>query len=244
MRRRNLGRYPAMAASAALHLALLATVLIILPRLTKPLTGSTVVPVTLVTSVDIPDLAAITPVPKQAPTPMETPEPQTPPVQPSSSPAPQSIAPKPMPKVPTKAPTNTASSDDNFLKNLAASLPHSSPPRKPTPPTTPSGGGAPVSANARAVIEEALRRVWNANCDVPAGAQTNIEVTFQLDSSGRLVGEIHSAAENSSDPIVRTAFERAVRAINQAKPFPRLPLGFPGGSVTAPFDAKQACAQQ
>lgn len=106
MRRRNLGRYPAMAASAALHLALLVTVLIILPRLTKPLRVSGVVPVTLMTSADVSNLREAVAAPEPAPAQTETPAPEAPPAQPAPQDNPEPAPPQPKPLPPPRPAPN------------------------------------------------------------------------------------------------------------------------------------------
>lgn len=132
-------RYPALAASAALHALVLLSGLIAWPWLSKPLHVGDVVPVTLVTSADESNMraavAAPTPAPAQtetpdvqapaaavAPEPAPTPEPAPKAVQPPPKPTPTPV--KPAPAKPAPSPTPTP-----------AKAQVKPPPAKPTPST-------------------------------------------------------------------------------------------------------------
>lgn len=87
-------RYPAMAASFALHAGVLALAFLALAS-RPPMGGGNVVPVTLMTSADLPPAPAVA-APKPAPAATPTPVPQAPP-QPEVQEAPPPPAPKPTP---------------------------------------------------------------------------------------------------------------------------------------------------
>jgi outer membrane biosynthesis protein TonB len=262
-------RYPAMAASAALHAAVLLAGIIAWPWLNKPLHMSSVVPITLVTSQDVsnlrPAIAAPTPAPAateaptpdaspQAPAPQETPQPTPTPAKPSP-PQPKPSPAKPAPPKPAVAKQSAPSFDpDAVLASLTKTKPsgprQSSAARGPTRPETAVqartavGAGDAISANALSALAGELQRLWNPNCDVEGGSDANIKVSFRLGPSGRLIAPPESSQENATDPIVKAASDRAKRAVNQGAPFDDLPPALYGQKILVNFNAKQACAQR
>jgi outer membrane biosynthesis protein TonB len=108
MRNEASERYPALAASAALHAAVLLSGLIAWPWLSKPLQIGDVVPVTLVTSADVSNMREAVAAPTPAPAQTETPDVQAPPAAsapepaPTPEPAPKAVQPPPRP-APTPA---------------------------------------------------------------------------------------------------------------------------------------------
>ena len=92
-------------------------------------------------------------------------------------------------------------------------------------------------------LSEELQRRWNPNCEVEAARNVRVRVTFRLGSDGRVVGDVRAGGqENSSDPVVRAAAERAIRAVYSAAPFTTLPREFYGDQIAVSFNAAQACA--
>lgn len=176
------------------------------------------------------------PAPKPAPTP--TPKPA-----PAPAPAPKTPAPKPAAAPPKK-------SDALDLDALASSLKGSQSssaargaarPETATQPRSTSGSG--ITGAAMSGLSEELQRRWNPNCEVEAARNVRVRVTFRLGSDGRVVGDVRAGGqENSSDPVVRAAAERAIRAVYSAAPFTTLPREFYGDQIAVSFNAAQACA--
>jgi protein TonB len=128
-------RYPALAASAALHAAVLISGLIAWPWLSKPIKIGEVVPVTLVTSADVSDMKQAVAAPTPAPAQTETPDVQAPLAAtapepaPTPEPAPKAVQPPPRP---TPTPAKPAVSKPAPAMAKAASKPA---PAKPTTST-------------------------------------------------------------------------------------------------------------
>lgn len=258
-------RMPAMTASAALHLALLASVLFVWPW-SKPIKLSSVVPVTLVTSdqASEPSEAVAAPTPQTAAT--DTPVPQAPPQAAAAAPMPpptpaatpvKPAAVKPAPAA-AKPPAKPAPADfdpDAVLASLSksakvAGAKQSSARRGPVRPETAvqarltAGAGDAVSANALTSMAAALQRLWNPNCDVQGAGDLDIRVTFRLSASGRLVGSPQSSGDSAPESsVVRVASDRAKRAVFAAEPFDGLPANLYRQPITVKFNGQAACAR-
>lgn len=103
--------------------------------------------------------------------------------------------------------------------------------------------GSGVSGAAMSGLAEELQRRWNPNCEVDGARDVRVRVTFRLSSDGRVVGDVEAGGqERSSDPVVRAAAERAIRAVYGAAPFTTLPREFYGAPIVVSFNAAQACA--
>ncbi len=262
-------RYPALAASAALHLAVLAAGVIAWPWLNKPIRLGEVVPVTLVTTSQASNLRPALEAPSPTPAAAEQPAPdaEPAPVAPQAAPlpAPPPTARTPPPKVaphppaasrpaPAKAvrpsfdPEAILASLDKASK--AAGARRSPAPRGPSRPETAvqarlaPGAGSTVSDSALAALGDELERLWNPNCDAPGGADVVIQVSFRLDPGGRLIGAPQASGENASDPAVKAASDRAKRAVYQGEPFDNLAQASHGQRITVNFNAKQFCANR
>ncbi|MFN3511790.1 MAG: energy transducer TonB [Phenylobacterium sp.] len=201
-----------------------------------------------------PEPAAPEPTPQPEPTPPQpkaAPQPAPPPPQKAPTPAPKAPPQKAQPKTPP------AKSSDDFLESLAADLAKSAPrsggapkssaqqgaSRPETAPDARQGAGQGLSASAMAGLADELQRRWNPNCEVEGGRDVRVRVTFRLGPGGRVVGEVSAGGqENSSNPVVRAAAERAVRAVHQAAPFDRLPREFYGNQIVVNFNAREACS--
>lgn len=264
MRETAPSRTPALTVSAALHAALLASVLFVWPW-SKPIRLSSVVPVTLVTSDQASDRseAIAAPTPQTAateiPTPDATPQAQTQEQAPAPAPSPapaKTAQTKPTPtppKQPTK-PTPDTFDPDAVLASLNKSAKstqakQSSARRGPTRPQTAvqarltAGAGDAVSANALTSLAAALQRSWNPNCDVPGASDLDIRVTFRLSPSGRLIGSPQSTGDNAPESsLLRVASDRAKRAVYGAQPFDGLPPNLYSQSITVKFNGQAACA--
>lgn len=103
--------------------------------------------------------------------------------------------------------------------------------------------GTGQAAAALAGMSEELQRRWNPNCDVEGGRDVRIRVVFTLGSGGQVVGQVDAGgAERSSNPVVQTAAERAIRAVYAAAPFRTLPRQFYGDRIAVNFNAREACS--
>jgi outer membrane biosynthesis protein TonB len=173
------------------------------------------------------------------------------------APSPKPVTPaKPAPTKPAPAKAAQPSFDpDALLASLdkpskAAGARRSAAARGPARPETAvqarlaPGAGSAVSASALADLGTELQRLWNPNCDVRGGADVQIKVSFQLGPGGRLMGAPEASGENSSDPVVKAASDRAKRAVFQGAPFDNLPQATYGQRITVNFNAKQFCANR
>lgn len=196
------------------------------------------------------------PAPQPAPTP-PTPQPKAPTPTPKAvQPTPKAPTPKaaqPAPKTPpakTPPAKTQPKSSDSFLDSLAADvakLSKSSGARGPARPETATQArpnlGTGLSANAMEGLADELQRRWNPNCEVEGGRDVQVRVTFILGSGGRVVGAVSAGGqENSSNPVVKAAAERAIRAVHQASPFTKLPRDFYGTPIAVRFNAREACS--
>lgn len=190
--------------------------------------------------------------PKPVPAPTPTPTPKAPaPTPPKPTPTPTPAAKTPAPKTPAaKTPPTKAAEKSLDLDSLMASLSKgskSSAPKGASRPETAKQArpavGAGVSANALAGLSEELQRRWNPNCDVEGGSDVRVRVTFTIGSSGAVTGQVSAGGqENSSNPVVRAAAERAISAVYGASPFRTLPRDFYGERVAVNFNAREACS--
>ena len=282
---------PAMAGSVLLHLAL-AAALIFLKPWARELPPGAAVPITLVTTADVPDVrpaeaapepqtaqtdvpvrdapaepaaappAPPMPAPKPTPQPVPTPSPvpkPVPKVAPTPKPSTATMTPKPSPAKPVPqvkpapAPAARPPTKSLNLDALAASVAKagktSSAPKGPSRPETALqareavGAAKGLSASALAGLADELQRRWNPNCEVEGGKDVRIRATFTLGVGGRVVGTVDTGGlENSPNPVIQAAAERAIRAIYQAAPFSTLPRDLVGQRVTVNFNAREACS--
>ncbi len=178
--------------------------------------------------------------PKPAPTPAPTPKPAAKP-----TPAPPAPA-KPAPARP--APKAEKSLD---LDALAASVAKSSqrssaakgPARQATAPEARPDLGSGQAASAIAGMSDEIQKRWNPNCEVEGGRDVRLKVSFTLGAGGQVVGQVDArGAEHSSDPVVKAAAERAIRAVYAAAPFTRLPRNLYGQRFDLNFKTSEACS--
>jgi periplasmic protein TonB len=255
----------AMIGSVVLHAGVI--VLLLVSRMwEKTLPIGSVVPVTIVSNASVTDLRAAekadqvqtaqteAPVPEAAPEPAAT---AAEPLQRLAPPAPAKAAPAPTPPPPAAAapakPAKPAKPLD--LDALAASIAKTAGAKsssaargQPRPETAleardAAGAGKGVSAAAMAGLANELQRRWNPNCEVEGGKDVKIRVTFMVGAGGQLIGMVEAGGlENSANPVVKAAAERAIRAVHQAAPFSTLPRDFLGQRVAVNFNAREACA--
>lgn len=193
-----------------------------------------------------------TPPTPQPKAPAPTPQPKTPAPKAAPTPAAKTPAAKtPAPKTPPKK-TESSSLD---LDALAASLSSSSKSQA-RPSSAQKGPARPATAReARPAVgtgdqvaafkglSEELTRRWNPNCAVEGGRDVRLKVSFTIGPAGSVIGQVTaSGAENSGNPVVKAAAERAIRAVHAASPFRSIPRDFWGERVIVNFDARQACS--
>ena len=258
-------RYPAMAASAALHLAVLLCFLIAWPW-SKTVHMGDVVPVTLMTSADLPAPAPAVQAPEPAPAQTEAPVPQASPqtaapVQTAAPAAPaakaapaaaahQSTTGKPQPK--TSPDLDRAALLASLTQQNPASGQHqSSAARGATRPnqavraTTSAGTSSAAADAALSSLSGELQRMWNPICSAPGAADVMIKVTFKIGPSGRLTGTPTSSEGSATDNVVRVASERALRPVYEADPFadPAYAALY-GQTITVNFNQKNFCSNR
>lgn len=191
--------------------------------------------------------------PKPAPQPKPMPAPAPPKPTPKPTPTPTPAKPQPTPKKPTpaKPEPDFFSSLEKSLSNAAkpAGKPASSAAKGPNRPETAAqtrpGAGAMTAMQSAAVngMRDEIERRWNPNCEVVGGGAMQIKLSFKLAANGRVAGQVTAGgAEKSSDPIVRTEAERAIRAVFQSAPFEGLPPDYYNQQLTLNFKARDACS--
>ena len=242
---------PAMTASVVLHGALLAAVLWLKPW-ARDLPIGTVVAVNIVSNASITDLRAATQAAQEQTAQTEAPvvEAREEPVAPSPAPA---AAAMPQPQV-LSPPKREKPLD---LDALAASIAKTA---KPSGGRTSSaakgparqetalisrasaGAGTGLSASTMSGLATELQRRWNPNCEVEGGRDVKIRVTFTLGMGGEVLGVVQAGGlEESPNPVIRVAADRAIRAVHQAAPFSAEYRGAFGQRVNVNFNAADAC---
>ena len=241
-------------ASVALHVGVI--VVLMLSRMwAKELPIGSVVPITIVPNANVTDLRAAQQADVAQTAQAEAPEPQVEPTPPQPTPptpvpTPKPAEAKPVPDKGLKPPAKPEKALD--LDALLASVKKAAPKnalRGPNRAETAwqareaAGAGQAEMAAAMNGLANELQRRWNPNCEVEGGRDVKVRVTFTLGSGGQVVGVVQAGGqENSANPVVKAAAERAIRAVHQAAPFSTLPHGFFGQAVTVNFNAREACA--
>ena len=196
--------------------------------------------------------AAPAPTPQPVPTPPKpapTPAPKAAPVpKPAPTPTPKPAPAKPAEKAPAKPAPKAEKGLD--LDALAASLPGAQrssaakgPSRQATAPEARPDLGSGQAAAAIAGMSDEIQKRWNPNCNVEGGRDVRLKVSFTLGGGGQVVGQVGAhGAENSADPVVKAAAERAIRAVYAAAPFTRLPRSLYGQRFDLNFKTSEACS--
>lgn len=182
------------------------------------------------------------PAPAPAPAPKAAPVPK-----PTPTPTPKPAPAKPAEKAPKPAPKAEKGLD---LDALAASLPGAQrssaakgPSRQATAPEARPDLGSGQAAAAIAGMSDEIQKRWNPNCNVEGGRDVRLKVSFTLGGGGQVVGQVGAhGAENSADPVVKAAAERAIRAVYAAAPFTRLPRSLYGQRFDLNFKTSEACS--
>ena len=265
VRRERTNFSPAFVGSLGLHALVVAAILIGPWKPSKPVIIGESVPVTIVTEGPTNVRPAIEAAEDQTaqteePTPEADPQPPAPVPAPVPTPAP--APPKTATAAPTPKPTPTkpapAKPEPDFFASLEKTLaktpkasgkPIANAARGPTRPETATqarpGAGAMTGLQAAAIagMKDEIQRRWNPNCEVEGGAAIQVKVSFKLATGGRIVGQVTAGdAERSSDPVVKAAADRAIRAVYQSAPFEGLPPDYYGQQLNLNFKARDACA--
>lgn len=254
--------------SFLLHAGLLIATLITWPWFSKPMHLGASVPVTIVATAPEANVRpaeqapveemATTPQPEPAPAEQVAPPTPAPPSSPTKAvptppqPAPKPVTPTPAPKKaeapPKKQPLLDLDALASSIKTKASGKPASGAQKGPPHPERAAqarpavGQASALAASALSNLSADLARRWNPNCEVEGGANVDIRVAMKLDKTGTVVGPLEASGQNSSDPVVKAASDRAVRAIRAAEPFQNLPAELYGERIIIRFNARSACA--
>jgi outer membrane biosynthesis protein TonB len=199
------------------------------------------------------------------PAPKPTPAPPKP-VPPPPKPTPPQPTPKPTPKVETKpvpapqppkpAPPQAQAKPQKSLdldalsasisslnKSTKATAAQKGPAQAQTAPVARQTQGASISGMAMNGLVDQLRRHWNPNCTVEGARDVKIRVTFSVSPNGEVNPGSANAngAENSPNPVVKAAAERAVRSVYTVSAMKLIAQDFYGQRVTANFAGNEAC---
>jgi outer membrane biosynthesis protein TonB len=258
---------PALVGSIGLHALVVAAILIGPWKPSKPVIIGESVPVTIVTEGPTnvrPAIEAAEDQTAQTEEPTPEAEPQPPAPVPAPVPTPAPAPPKTATAAPTPKPTPTkpapAKPEPDFFASLektlaktpkAAGKPVANAAKGPTRPETATqarpGAGAMTGLQAAAIngMKDEIQRRWNPNCEVEGGGAIQVKVSFKLATGGRIVGQVTAGdAERSSDPVVKAAADRAIRAVYQSAPFEGLPPDYYGQQLNLNFKARDACANR
>jgi hypothetical protein len=263
MSRESLERVPALAAAAVFHVGVLCLAILLGQWLNQPEPLGNVTSVTLMTSADVEAARAAMQADQQQQA--STPEPSL--QAPETSPAPQP-APAPAPPTPAAAPQTAQPVGHGTLRptppmdwdKLSRSLQASSKPpggqqpssprgpsRTPSSPrvTPTSGPGTAASQAAGVAMGQELSRLWIQNCGVMGGSDIKIVLRFRVGPGGRLIGQPQSSAASATDPLIKVASDRAIRAVYQyfSNPPPDA-VNLKPDNYVSNFNPKQDCTQQ
>jgi outer membrane biosynthesis protein TonB len=175
--------------------------------------------------------------PKPAPTPAPTPKPAAKPTPVPAKPAPAKPAPR----------AEKSLDLDALAASVAKSSQRSSAAKGPARQATASEArpdlGSGQAAAAIAGMSDEIQKRWNPNCEVEGGRNVRLQLAFTLGAGGQVDGKVDAqGAEHSSDPVVKAAAERAIRAVYAAAPFTRLPRNLYGQRFKLNFRTSEACS--
>ena len=265
MTRRELS--PALVGSVLLHTTV-AVLLLVSWNFSHNLKEGSVVPVTIVSRAPDADLRPAEEAPVEQTAQTEEPTPQAPlqstPPAPEPKPAPPP-KPEPVPKVvkPIPAPTPVKpappakpekSLDLDALSASVSKMAKAAPPkpssaakgpaRPETAPVARQTVGTGVSALAMSGLVAELRRHWHPNCEVEGARNVNVRVTFTVGAAGQVYPGSANAngSENSANPVVKAAAERAIRSVYEVAALKLITPDFYGQRVTATYPGNEACS--
>jgi periplasmic protein TonB len=259
---------PAMLGSVLLH-ATVAAALLISWNFARDLKVGSVVPVTIVSRAPDADLRKAEQAPVEQTAQADEPVPQAPlestPPAPQPKPTPPPPTPKPMPTpakpIPAPAPVKPApqvkpeksldldalSASISKMQKAATPKPSSAakgPARAETAPEARATQGTGVSALAMNGLVAQLRRHWHPNCEVEGARDVKILVTFSVGPNGQVDPGSANAngSENSSNPVVKAAAERAIRSVYEVAALKLITPDFYGQRVKATYPGNEACS--
>jgi outer membrane biosynthesis protein TonB len=158
-----------------------------------------------------------------------TPEPVT---QPDPEPEPEEPEPEtpPQPDPPRQEPPREPSLED-FLGDISNQLPpRSSNPQEQGEQRDSAGDGERMTATLRDMIASHLSRCWRNSLDAPEPDELSVRLILDLRRNGELAGPPRIVDQgrvlNSSNPYLRVAGERALRAAVQCQPYPLPPEAY------------------
>ncbi len=253
-------RSPALLASGLLHGLALAAALFVWPHKDRPIDLGSAVPVNIVTQGPVANVRPAEQGLEDLEAQTEDPLTEAPPTPAAPIPAPAPPAPAPSAAAtkagaaPNKAAAKPAPAFDldalaaTVAKRAAAGGQRSNAARGPARQETavqarPAVGAAnAMIGSALGVLAAELQRRWNPNCEVEGGSSVDIRVGFRLIQGGRIAGDVESSGATASDPVIKAASDRAVRAVRAAAPFESLPQELFGQKIVVNFNAQKACA--
>lgn len=160
-----------------------------------------------------------------------TPEPVTQP-EPEPEPEPQEPEPEtpPQPDPPRRDPPREPSLED-FLGDISSQLPsRSNNPQDQGDRRDSAGDGERMTATLRDMIASHLSRCWRNSLDAPEPDELSVRLILDLRRNGELAGPPRIVDQgrilNSSNPYLRVAGERALRAAVQCQPYPLPPEAY------------------
>jgi len=172
------------------------------------------------------------------------PAPPAPP--PRAQPAPPRPAPsRPAPRPPAparQAPAEQSLDLDALSSRLAQVNPRPSGSSRGAPrQAAQAAGTTPAQLQAAGQqLGARLQEEWNPNCRVEGGDRINVRLRFRL-VNGRVAGRPEVVGGPSSNPLVRAAEERAIRAVYSAGPYDWLPEVMQNDDYEPLFNAEAAC---
>ena len=259
---------PALMGSVLLHTTV-AVLLLVSWNFSRDLKVGSVVPVTIVSRAPDADLRPVEQAPVEQTAQADQPVPDAPlqsaPLAPEPEPAPPPPKPTPTPKLarPVPAPTPArpappAKPEKSLdLDALSASVSKMARPAPPKPSSAAKGPARPetaqvarqaagtgVSALAMSGLVTELRRHWHPNCEVEGARDVKLRVTFSVGPTGQVYPGSASAngSENSTNPVVKAAAERAVRSVYEVAALKLITSDFYGQRVSATFPGNEACS--
>lgn len=254
---------PALLGSVLLH-GLAAAALMISWNFGRDLKVGSVVPVTLVAEAPATDVSAAVEAPEVQAAQTEEPVPEAPhesvPPEPQPKPHPTPPTPKPPPapalkpaQTPVKPAPAKPAEKSLDLDALAASLSKGAKPssaaKGPARPETALAArpavGAGVSTIAMSALGAELEKLWHYNCDVEGAQNVTITVSFAITPNGFVQPNSVRATkgeDRSTDPVVKVAAERAIRAVYQLDALRKIPPDFYGQRVASNFSGRSACS--
>ena len=259
-------RLPALIAAVALHLGVLALVVLV-PSKPPMLPIGSSVPINIVSSDTLTNTRPAVEAPQVQAAAAPAPTPEAPPQPPAAELAPPAFSPEPrvapqrqkpappQPSINAQAAPAQPSLDFNRLQQVIESARHSGgaqassaprgPPRVETDTHTRPNAGRGLSQSNMLGLQQLLERLWNPNCDVPGGSSVWLQVRFKVDSGGQV-----PRGDEPGHPVVlggldnavfAAAARRAIDAVHQAAPYAE---PYYGQAITVNFDAKEACSKR